>query len=124
MKLVIPMLVAALTLAGCATVPPWVEKAFPRAAAGYEAGGVLGAIDGATGTILVICRKLDGETFTASVDYAAEVFTVEDEVAYVRNIRKKICEGVGAIAVLVEAATAKPVANPDGSISIVTEGDS
>lgn len=89
-------------MAACATQEPatgedrtWFSEAFPKTAAGWEAGGVLGAIDGATGAVLVQCRTLDGDEIRLAVDDLAG-----EDLAGVRDWRQRACAKVGAVAII------------------------
>ena len=72
-----------LSTGGCAQL----KQAFPQTVAGWEANGFVGAVDGATGAIIAICEKLDGERFRVAIDNAAERFGVETTLEKVREIR-------------------------------------
>ncbi|MEM9045750.1 MAG: hypothetical protein AAGC81_13760 [Pseudomonadota bacterium] len=89
-------LIVAVWLAGCDTL----EDIAPQTVAGFESGGILGALDGASGAILARCRGLDGEEFRVAVDTLGAQTGAAQTVEAVRAERQKICATAGAIAVL------------------------
>ncbi len=91
---VIRIAAAVLTLAGCETIGSFA----PQTVAGYEAGGILGAIDGATGAILARCRMFDGQEIRVAIDGLAQQTGVDIE--QIRAERVKACAVAGAVAVL------------------------
>ena len=106
----LPVLAAvglALMLSGgsCATT---AQKAFPRTAAGWESGGITGAIGGAAEGVLVGCRTLDGATVL--VDATAQLAGVTTTVEAIRAARQSACLAAGLLAPLApEVAPAPPV---------------
>jgi hypothetical protein len=85
---------AVLTLAGCETM----RAVAPQTVAGFEANGVLGALDGATGAVLARCRTLDGEEIRVAIDGLAGLTGLG--LDYAREQRRKACAVVGAVAIL------------------------
>ncbi|MEM9061820.1 MAG: hypothetical protein AAGD13_15275 [Pseudomonadota bacterium] len=101
-------LVTAGALAGCETV----KTVAPQTAAGFEANGIIGAIDGASGAIIAKCQTLDGDTVRVSVDIAGDVTGQGELVDRVRDARKKACEKAGKVQAFVET-------DADGSEQVV-----
>lgn len=91
---VIAIAAAVLTLAACATL----RTLAPQTTAGYEANGILGALDGATGAILARCRTLDGREIRIAFDDLAYATGVDIE--QVRAERQRACAVVGAVALV------------------------
>ncbi len=91
---VIRIAAAVLTLAGCETIGSFA----PQTVAGFEAGGILGAVDGATGAILARCRLLDGQEIRVAVDGLAGRTGLD--VEQIRAERVKACAVAGAVALL------------------------
>lgn len=67
----------------------------PNTVAGFEAGGFLGAADGATGAIVMRCEKLDG--VRVSVDQLGEEFGAEIALERARKLRQGVCGAAEAI---------------------------
>ena len=103
MKFIPIAAIAVLSLAGCETM----QTLAPQTVAGFEAGGVLGAIDGATGAILARCRMLDGSEMRVAIDGLTSTTGVDIE--QVRDERQKACAVVGAVAVLGDGLSASGV---------------
>jgi hypothetical protein len=91
---IIRIAAAVLTLAGCQSIGSFA----PQTVAGFEAGGILGAIDGATGAILARCRTLDGHEVRIAIDGLAGSTGVD--VGQLRAERAKACAVAGAVAIL------------------------
>ncbi len=115
MKTLVALAAALLVLAGCARDPDgsidWrgsVKQALPRTTAGYEQGGVIGALDGAAGAMVVICQTLDGEEIRVLVDTAAALAGRQATVENIRSVRQSACQLAG----LVDASVAAPVTAP------------
>lgn len=111
----LPILAAAM-LAGCGS--PQFAQMFPQTAAGWDAGGVLGALDGATGAVLVRCRTLDGDVVRIAVDDVAASFGTD--VDHIRMIRQQACGRIGALDLLGDVLLAPPPAA--GMAAPVPEG--
>ena len=79
------------------------EKYFPRTTAGLESGGIVGAVEGFTGGVAVICQNLDGEEFMAAVNSAAEAFGVMEQTETARELRQGVCDKAAAVANVAEA---------------------
>lgn len=90
------MIACAVALSGCETL----EALAPQTVAGFEAGGVLGALDGASGAILARCRRYDGAEFRVAMDVLGENTGTTGRVQSVRSERRKICATAGAVAIL------------------------
>lgn len=90
---VIAIAASVLTLAGCETM----RTVAPQTVAGFEANGVLGAIDGATGAILTRCRTLDGREIRIAFDGLAD--TAASDIEQIRAERQKACAVVNAVAI-------------------------
>ena len=87
---------AVLTLAGCEAM----RTVAPHTAAGFEAGGVLGALDGASGAILARCRTLDGQIVRVAVNDLALGTGTSGLVDDIRLRRQRACALIGAVHVL------------------------
>lgn len=111
---VIAIAAAVLTLAGCETM----RTAAPHTTAGFEAGGVLGAFDGASGAVLARCRTLDGQVVRVAIDDVALGTGREDAVDDIRLRRQRACALIGAVHML--ADTDAPA--PDGSVTVQGQG--
>ncbi|MEM9100554.1 MAG: hypothetical protein AAGC79_18760 [Pseudomonadota bacterium] len=83
-------------LCGCEAL----ERVAPQTVAGFESGGILGALDGASGAVLARCRRLDGEEFRVAVDTIGAEAGASMTVQSLRVERQKICATAGAVAVL------------------------
>jgi hypothetical protein len=105
---------AVLTLAGCETM----RTVAPHTTAGFEAGGVLGALDGASGAVLARCRTLDGQVLRVAMDDLALGTGNEDAVGDIRVRRQQACAVIGAVQVIADerAASAGGVMGPDAGI--------
>ena len=95
MKAILPTVIA-LSLAGCEAA----RTLAPQTTAGFEAGGLLGALDGASGAILARCRTLDGVEVRVAVDSAALATDQTDTVERIRESRQRACAVAGAVALL------------------------
>ncbi|MEM7059698.1 MAG: hypothetical protein AAF557_19100 [Pseudomonadota bacterium] len=75
----------------------------PRTVSGFQSGGILGALDGATGAILARCKTLDGVTVRVAVDGLADLAGQSDRLGQVRDLRETACENASRVnAVLTE----------------------
>lgn len=63
----------------------------PRTVAGFESGGVLGALDGASGAILAKCETLDGLTIRVALDEVADLAGQSDNLGRIRDLRQTAC---------------------------------
>ena len=79
----------------------------PRTTAGFEAGGVLGALDGASGAVLARCKTLDGLTIRVALDGIADQAGGADALNRARELRQAACQN----AARVQAAAATDVPN-------------
>ncbi|MEM7189363.1 MAG: hypothetical protein AAF439_07110 [Pseudomonadota bacterium] len=95
------ILAAATVLGGCEAA----RVVAPQTTAGFETGGVLGALDGASGAILAKCKTLDGVSFRVAVDTVGETVGQGDLVDRVRAARKKACATAGRVAAFVDEPT-------------------
>ena len=102
----------ALALPGCEAV----RTLAPQTVAGFEANGVLGALDGASGAVVARCQTLDGVVLRVAVDEAAALTGTGDALAKVRAARMTACAAAGAVAMIVDGAAdvPVPVARPGG----------
>ena len=75
----------------------------PRTVAGFESGGVLGALDGATGAILAKCETLDGVTVRVAVDGIADLTEQTDNLEDIRDLRQEACNHASLVKGLVAA---------------------
>jgi hypothetical protein len=101
---VIAIAAAVLTLAGCETM----RTVAPHTTAGFESGGVLGALDGASGAVLARCRTLDGQVVRVAVDDVALGTGTTDTVEDIRVRRQQACALIGAVQVIAEADAPAP----------------
>src|SRR5690625_2855136 len=72
----------------------------PNTTAGCEEGGVLGALEGASGVVLATCHTFDGEVVRIAIDGLADATGTGDAVARIRAARQKACAAAGAIYVI------------------------
>ena len=107
---------AALALAACATTPDGdtdragtLKMLFPNTVAGFEQGGILGAVDGAAGAVTVQCARLDEPEVRAAFDALAAATDQTAVLAGIRAVRAKGCT-VAASAGLLGSALAPGVA--------------
>jgi hypothetical protein len=101
---VIAIAAAVLTLAGCETM----RTVAPHTTAGFESGGVLGALDGASGAVLARCRTLDGQVVRVAVDDVALGTGTTDTVEDIRVRRQQACALIGAVQIIAEADAPAP----------------
>ena len=97
MKFLLPAAIL-LSVAGCDVA----RTIAPQTTAGFEVGGIIGALDGASGAILARCQTLDGVDVRVAVDAAALGIGQEDALERVRTSRKRACDVAGAIALLAD----------------------
>jgi len=97
MKVWIPVALA-LAVSGCAAV----RTIAPQTVAGFETGGVLGALDGASGAILARCRTIDGKAIRVTVDSVAIATGTGDLVDRVRDARRDACAKAAEIAAYID----------------------
>lgn len=69
----------------------------PRTTAGFEAGGILGAIDGASGAVLARCKTLDGMTIRVALDGIADHVGGADDLTRARELRQAACQNAARI---------------------------
>src|SRR5690625_4521259 len=72
----------------------------PNTTAGFEEGGVLGALEGASGAVLATCQTFDGEVVRVAIDGLADATGTSHAVARIRAARQKACAAAGAIYVI------------------------
>lgn len=90
-------LIGLVLLAGC----EFVKEFAPNTHAGFEAGGVIGALQGGAGAVVVQCKRLDGELVTLTIDGVAAAaeelsgLSATDLVDKVRERRRRFCRGAG-----------------------------
>ena len=72
----------------------------PQTVAGFETGGVLGALDGASGAILAQCQTLNGSLIRVAIDDIAFETGAGSLVDSVRAARAKACRLAGSIQVI------------------------
>ena len=94
----ISIALVAMSLSGCEAV----RTIAPQTTAGFETGGLLGALDGASGAILARCRTLDGSLIRVAVDDVATVTGSSDLVGDVREARKRACERAGRVQAFID----------------------
>lgn len=89
-------LAAMLTLGGCGVM----QTVAPHTTAGFREGGVLGAVQGVSGALLVTCRTLSGAPMRVAVGNLADATGAMDELAKARAIRQQACAAIGAVHVI------------------------
>ena len=82
-----------LALAGCA-------EYFPMTHAGFQANGIVGAVDGFTGGVVALCETADGEQFTVASNALADEFGASNTVDSIREFRQGLCAKAGAVHVV------------------------
>lgn len=90
--------IVAMALSGCEAV----RAVAPQTTAGFETGGLLGALDGASGAILARCRTLDGTLIRVAVDDVAVATGASDLVGNVRQARMRACERAGQVQAFID----------------------
>ncbi len=94
-----------LALAACLVMLPACDAlrvVAPQTVAGFEAGGVLGALDGASGAILARCRTLDGQILRVAVDNVAVATGTDQITGDIRAARVRACNIAGAVHTLTD----------------------
>lgn len=89
-----------LALVACLSILPACDAlrvVAPQTVAGFETGGVLGALDGASGAILSRCRTYDGLVVRVAVDHLAIATGTGSLVDRVRGARQQACRIAGAV---------------------------
>lgn len=76
-----------ILLGGCATV----RSVAPHTANGFEANGLLGAIDGAAGAVQARCRTLDGTRVRLAIDGLSDLSGTAGLLEDTRESRRRIC---------------------------------
>ena len=96
----------------------------PQTTAGFETGGILGALDGASGAILAKCKTLDGQELRVAVDVVGETVGQGELVDRVREARKKACATASRVAAFVDEPIGEdPIEEPIDTAEVVpTEG--
>lgn len=87
---------AVLALAGCETA----RTVAPHTTAGFEQGGIVGALGGASEAMLVTCQTLDGAPIRVAVDSVALATGNAGTVAGIRAARQTACAAAGAVHVI------------------------
>lgn len=105
MKLIVAMVASVTLLSGCEAM----RVIAPQTAAGFQAGGILGALDGATGAVLARCRTLDGLIVRVAVDSLAIETGAGDTAARLRAAREKACRVAANVGTLVDAGEEVPL---------------
>ena len=75
----------------------------PRTTAGFEAGGLLGALDGASGAILARCKTLDGLTIRVALDGIADRAGQSGSLDRARDLRQAACRNASRVKTAVES---------------------
>ena len=96
----------ALAIGGCEAA----ETIAPRTTAGFEEGGVVGALGGASGALLATCRTLDGEVAQVAVDGLALATGTADALAAARAARRRACAAAGAVHAISDGLGGQPAA--------------
>lgn len=105
---------AMLALSGCDTV----RAIFPHTTAGFEANGIVGAIDGASDALLATCRMLDGQVVRVAVDDVATSTGKGDLLGTIRQRRQQACAVIGAVQLIadgIDAAEASGAVPAEGT---------
>lgn len=97
MKMLVTSLLM-VALCGCEAA----RRVAPQTTAGFETGGVLGALDGATGAVLARCRTLDGALIRVAIDDVAALTGSGSTVNSLREARIAACARARAVAFLVD----------------------
>lgn len=92
----------------------------PQTTAGFEANGILGALDGASGAIVARCRTASGADLRVAVDGIVALTGHGDLVARVRNARANACTTATRINAVVDGGadgdvTVTPLATDNGT---------
>lgn len=95
---------AMLAIGGCEVA----RTIAPNTTAGFEENGVLGALEGASGALLVTCRTLDGEVVRVAVDGLALATGTTDAITAIRSLRQKACAAAGAVHVISDGLGGHP----------------
>ena len=69
----------------------------PQTTAGFEANGILGALDGASGAVLARCRTLDGGRVRVAVDNLASLTDQGILLADIRDVRERACTAASLV---------------------------
>lgn len=72
----------------------------PQTYAGWQAGGLPGALNALSGAIVAKCKTLDGREFTINVDNLANAVGAVDSLEEVREKRKRACVAANAVLIL------------------------
>lgn len=104
------MAAALLVLPGCETV----RTLAPQTAAGFEANGVIGAVDGASGAIVARCLSPEGVRYRVALDVLAEEVGLALPLAEVRKRQDKACRVAGAVRDLGAPPLLGPLPSPRG----------
>ena len=111
---IVAIAAAVLTLAGCESM----RTVAPNTTAGFEAGGVLGALDGASGAVLARCRTLDGQVVRVAVDDLALGTGTTDRLDDIRARRQQACALIGAVQVIADGGAAPEGAATEGTVTV------
>lgn len=74
-----------------------IRELAPRTTAGFEAGGILGALDGASGAVLARCKTLDGLTIRVALDGLVESVGDADTLSRARELRQAACQNAARV---------------------------
>ncbi len=74
-----------------------VREIAPNTVAGFETGGVLGALDGASGALLARCRTYDGQVIRVAIDNLAVETGTGSVLDRIRAARQRACTIAGAV---------------------------
>ena len=81
------------TLAGCEAA----RTIAPQTTAGFEAGGILGALDGASGALVARCRTLDGGNVRVAIDNVAAFLDQGILLSGIRDVRERACAAAALV---------------------------
>ncbi len=96
MKHILAVCLVAVSVSGCEAL----RVVAPQTVAGFETGGVLGALDGASGAILARCKTLNGSLIRVAIDDIALETGSDPLVERVRVARAKACSLAGGVQVI------------------------
>ena len=69
----------------------------PQTTAGFEANGILGALDGASGAIIARCRTLDGGRVRVAIDGLADLTDQGILLTDIRDVRERACAAASLV---------------------------
>lgn len=94
------ILIVAMALTGC----EFARVVAPQTTSGFEANGIIGALDGASGAIIAKCERIDGIQIRMAIDETSELaqevtgLNVTDAKDKIRARREALCQSAGKVA--------------------------